>query len=108
MSKSKLIEMLSSATAQQMNKRMAAAYLCHLLITRKDGFYGSGVLSSLPDGWRLSDTMLATAIALLDAEGWVICNEQKVVGRGRPRKIYTIAPGAEEQVKESANYWGSS
>jgi len=107
---SKLIQMLEvhADRPRQMTLEDAVAYLCHLLITRGEGFYGSAILSSPPDGWKLSDTMLSSTLSVLDDEGWVDCHEQKVEGRGRPRKIYTIAPGAETEVQEAAKYWGSS
>ena len=55
--------------------------------------------------YRLSDTVLYNALKFLESEKVIIGSWQKVIGRGRPRRMYQISPQWQTQANELARLW---
>ncbi len=55
--------------------------------------------------YRLSDTVLYDALKFLESEKAIIGYWQKVIGRGRPRRMYQISPQWQAQANELARLW---
>jgi DNA-binding PadR family transcriptional regulator len=85
--------------------------VCYILAVLTDGdSYGTELISRLEkdsETFRLSDTVLYSAVKFLEGSGMISGYWKKVEGRGRPRRMYKIHPDWEAKAREFASFWNS-
>ena len=90
------------------NKELAVCYVLSMLL--KQDSYGTELIQKLsetyPD-YRLSDTVLYSALKFLEDQKTIDGYWKKVEGRGRPRRMYRLNPDWRMQVEELAEMWRS-
>jgi DNA-binding PadR family transcriptional regulator len=89
-----------------LNQELAVCYILDVLI--EGDSYGTELIARLEresSTYRLSDTVLYSAIKFLEASGTIIGYWQKVQGRGRPRRMYQIEAEWIAQARELAYFW---
>lgn len=89
-----------------LNKELAVCYILNVLL-RHDS-YGTELIQLLEQEYptyRLSDTVLYSALRFLEEQSAVLGYWKKVEGRGRPRRMYQIRPEWEDKAKELASLW---
>jgi DNA-binding PadR family transcriptional regulator len=89
-----------------LNKELAVCYVLAVL-TRADS-YGTELIQLLESqypSYRLSDTVLYSALKFLEEEEIITGYWKKVEGRGRPRRMYQIQPEAVSRSQELARLW---
>jgi DNA-binding PadR family transcriptional regulator len=89
-----------------LNQELAVCYILDILL--QDDSYGTELIARLEhesSTYRLSDTVLYSAIKFLEANGTIVGYWKKVEGRGRPRRMYQIAPDWTAKAKELAHFW---
>lgn len=70
--------------------------------------YGTELIQRLENEYplyRLSDTVLYSAIKFLEDEKAIIGYWKKVEGRGRPRRMYQLSPEWQAQAENLARLW---
>jgi DNA-binding PadR family transcriptional regulator len=92
----------------QLVKEVAVCYVLAMLL-EKGSLYGTALVQWLEMNYpkyRLSDTVLYTALKFLEEEQAVIegC-WQKAEGRGRPRRMYTIKAEKIELAQQFGQLW---
>jgi DNA-binding PadR family transcriptional regulator len=89
-----------------LNKELAVCYVLSVLL-RGDS-YGTELIQLLERDYplyRLSDTVLYSALKFLEDEQMVTGYWKKVEGRGRPRRMYQIRPEMMQQSQALAQLW---
>ena len=89
-----------------LSKEQAVCYVLSILL-RGDS-YGTELiylLESEHPAYRLSDTVLYTALKFLEEAGTIAGYWKKVEGRGRPRRMYQINEEARSQAIELSHLW---
>jgi DNA-binding PadR family transcriptional regulator len=89
-----------------LNKELAVCYVLAVLL-RGDS-YGTELIQLLEHDhplYRLSDTVLYSALKFLEDEQMVTGYWKKVEGRGRPRRMYQIREEMMERAHELAQLW---
>jgi DNA-binding PadR family transcriptional regulator len=89
-----------------LNKELAVCYVLTVLL-RGDS-YGTELIKLLEtehSTYRLSDTVLYSALKFLEDEGIIQGYWKKVEGRGRPRRMYHIKPDMAPKAKELSKLW---
>lgn len=89
-----------------LNKELAVCYVLAVL-TRGDS-YGTELIQLLETeypSYRLSDTVLYSALKFLEEEGIITGYWKKVEGRGRPRRMYQIQADAVKKAQELSHLW---
>jgi DNA-binding PadR family transcriptional regulator len=89
-----------------LNKELAVCYVLAVLL-RQDS-YGTELINLLEQdysNYRLSDTVLYSALKFLEDESVITGYWKKVEGRGRPRRMYQICPDWQIQAEELAKLW---
>jgi DNA-binding PadR family transcriptional regulator len=89
-----------------LNQEMAVCYV--LAILHDSDSYGTEFIQQLEmkhAPHRLSDTVLYGALKFLEKESIIQGYWQKVVGRGRPRRMYRIDDSARAQANELGQLW---
>ncbi|MBW4648490.1 MAG: PadR family transcriptional regulator [Kastovskya adunca ATA6-11-RM4] len=89
-----------------LNKEVAVCYIIFILLQRES--YGTELIEQLEQdypSYRLSDTVLYSALKFLEDEGIIVGYWKKVEGRGRPRRMYQISPEWQPQAQELAEFW---
>lgn len=89
-----------------LNKELAVCYVLAIL-TRGDS-YGTELIQLLETeypSYRLSDTVLYSALKFLEEEGIITGYWKKVEGRGRPRRMYQIQADANKKAQELSALW---
>ncbi|NJR18397.1 MAG: CHAT domain-containing protein [Calothrix sp. CSU_2_0] len=83
--------------------------VCYILFVLLQGeSYGTELIQRLEaeyPSYRLSDTVLYSAIKFLEDEGALAGYWKKLEGRGRPRRMYQILPEWEEHSQDLARLW---
>lgn len=88
-------------------KEVAVCYILCVLIEKGDS-YGTALLKDIRANhppFRISDTVLYAALNFLIDEQMLSGYWQNEAGRGRPRRMYQIAEGKEEDAKKLAQLW---
>lgn len=70
--------------------------------------YGSGLLNDLEETYskyKLSDTVLYQALQTLIDWGWITSHQQNVVGRGRPRRMFSLDSSVRSEAETLAKFW---
>ncbi|NJR67411.1 MAG: helix-turn-helix transcriptional regulator [Synechococcales cyanobacterium CRU_2_2] len=91
-----------------LNKELAVCYVLSVLL-RHDS-YGTELIQLLETEYptyRLSDTVLYSALKFLEAEGVIAGYWKKVEGRGRPRRMYQIDGSWRDRSEELSQLWHS-
>lgn len=91
---------------RHLNQELAVCYILSTLLQKKS--FGSEMILLLERDYptyRLSDTVLYTALTFLEDETLIESHREKVVGRGRPRRMFQIIPSAYSRAKELAALW---
>ena len=89
-----------------LSSEQAVGYILSVLLQRES--YGTELIQRLESEYphyRLSDTVLYDALKFLESEKAIIGSWQKVIGRGRPRRMYQISPQWQAQATELARLW---
>ncbi|MDJ0704797.1 MAG: PadR family transcriptional regulator [Leptolyngbyaceae cyanobacterium MO_188.B28] len=89
-----------------LNKELAVCYVLAVLIDRDS--YGTELIQLLgreyPD-YRLSDTVLYSALKFLEDQSAIEGYWKKVEGRGRPRRMYRLYPEYQLKARELGDLW---
>lgn len=89
-----------------LNKELAVCYV--LTVLMRGDSYGTKLIHMLEtehSTYRLSDTVLYSALKFLEDEGMIEGYWKKVEGRGRPRRMYHILPEMAQKTKELSKLW---
>ncbi|NJP10229.1 MAG: helix-turn-helix transcriptional regulator [Leptolyngbyaceae cyanobacterium RU_5_1] len=89
-----------------LNKELAVCYVLAVL-TRGDS-YGTELIQLLETeypAYRLSDTVLYSALKFLEEEGIITGYWKKVEGRGRPRRMYQIQAETAQRAQDLSRLW---
>lgn len=89
-----------------LNKELAVCYVLNVLL-HKDS-YGTELIQHLEEeypSYRLSDTVLYSALKFLEDASAISGYWKKVEGRGRPRRMYQIHDNWSDKAREFASLW---
>ena len=89
-----------------LNKELAVCYVLCVLI-RHDS-YGTELIHAIEQdypNYRLSDTVLYSALKFLENQAAIMGYWKKVEGRGRPRRMYRLRPDWQMQARELSELW---
>ena len=89
-----------------LNKEVAVCYILSVFLHRDS--YGTELIGQLERDYpiyRLSDTVLYSALKFLEDQGTIIGYWKKVEGRGRPRRMYQITPQWRSKAEDLARLW---
>ncbi|GAC1471391.1 MAG: PadR family transcriptional regulator [Chamaesiphon sp.] len=89
-----------------LNKELAVCYVFAILLEGES--YGTELIGRLEREsltYRLSDTVLYSALKFLEDAGAISGYWKKVEGRGRPRRMYQIRSTWRKQAQELASFW---
>lgn len=89
-----------------LNKELTVCYVLSILL--QEDSYGTELIQKLEaeyPTYRLSDTVLYSALKFLEDEGAIEGYWKKVEGRGRPRRMYLVCPKWRDEAMELARLW---
>lgn len=90
-----------------LSKEVAVCYVLYVLSKYGDS-YGTELIHLIETEYplyRLSDTVLYSALKFLEDEDVIGGYWKKVEGRGRPRRMYQIRADSMKQARELAQLW---
>jgi DNA-binding PadR family transcriptional regulator len=90
-----------------LSKEVAVCYVLSILLERGDS-YGTALIQCLETDhglYRLSDTVLYSALKFLEDETVIEGYWQRVEGRGRPRRMYQVVAEQLELANHLASLW---
>jgi DNA-binding PadR family transcriptional regulator len=90
-----------------LSKEVAVCYVLSILLERGDS-YGTALIHFLETDhglYRLSDTVLYSALKFLEDETVIEGYWQRVEGRGRPRRMYQVVAEKLELANQLASLW---
>jgi DNA-binding PadR family transcriptional regulator len=90
-----------------LNKEVAVCYVLWVLSKYGDS-YGTELIHLLETEYplyRLSDTVLYSALKFLEDEEVISGYWKKVEGRGRPRRMYQICTASRDRAHDLAQLW---
>ncbi|MGB8702975.1 MAG: PadR family transcriptional regulator [Thermosynechococcaceae cyanobacterium] len=90
-----------------LGKELAVCYVLSVLVETGDS-YGTALIEYIEANYsiyRLSDTVLYTALKFLEDENVIDGYWQRVEGRGRPRRMYQIQTGKLELARQLGQLW---
>jgi DNA-binding PadR family transcriptional regulator len=90
-----------------LSKEVAVCYVLSILLERGDS-YGTALIQYLETDhelYRLSDTVLYSALKFLEDETVIEGYWQRVEGRGRPRRMYQVVAEQLELANQLASLW---
>ena len=89
-----------------LSQELAVCYVLSVLLRGES--YGTELIQRLESEYplyRLSDTVLYSALKFLEDEKAITGYWKKVEGRGRPRRMYQISPQWLAQAEDLARLW---
>jgi len=89
-----------------LNKELAVCYV--LAVLSRGDSYGTELIQLLETeypSYRLSDTVLYSALKFLEDEQIIEGYWKKVEGRGRPRRMYQIRSEVQQQAQDLTQLW---
>lgn len=89
-----------------LSQELAVCYVLSILLRGES--YGTELIERLESDYplyRLSDTVLYSALKFLEDKKAIASNWRKVQGRGRPRRMYQLSPEWQEQAQTLALLW---
>jgi DNA-binding PadR family transcriptional regulator len=87
-------------------QELAVCYIMHLLLQSES--YGTELIQRLETEYptyRLSDTVLYSAIKFLEDQKAITGYWKKLEGRGRPRRMYQVSPEWQFKAQDLARLW---
>ncbi|NCJ08519.1 PadR family transcriptional regulator [Synechococcales cyanobacterium C] len=90
-----------------LSKEVAVCYILSTLLVQ-GASYGTALIQRVELDYplyRLSDTVLYSALKFLEDEEVIEGYWQKVEGRGRPRRMYQVTEEKLEQAKNLSHLW---
>ncbi len=87
-------------------QELAVCYILYILLQGES--YGTELIQRLETEYptyRLSDTVLYSAIKFLEDERAITGYWKKLEGRGRPRRMYQVSPEWQSQSQDLAVLW---
>jgi DNA-binding PadR family transcriptional regulator len=87
-------------------QELAVCYILYVLLQGES--YGTELIQRLETEYptyRLSDTVLYSAIKFLEDERAITGYWKKLEGRGRPRRMYQVSPEWQSQSQDLASLW---
>ncbi len=90
-----------------LSKEVAVCYILSVLLKYGDS-YGTALIQRIEEDsslYRLSDTVLYSALKFLEDEKVVEGYWQKVEGRGRPRRMYQIRANKLDLAQQLDSLW---
>lgn len=101
----KIHEYFSSPQPTFLNCEQAVCYILDTLINKDS--YGTELINSLgaTANYRISDTVLYDALTFLTEAGFIESYQQKVDGRGRPRRMFRLLESQRSEAERLAKYW---
>lgn len=101
-----ICEFFRSPPPVYLGKEQAVCYVFSVLL---DGdSYGTELMNQLEEKfptYRLSDTVLYSALSFLEKEAIAIAYWKKTEGRGRPRRMWSLAEQWREEAQALADFW---
>jgi DNA-binding PadR family transcriptional regulator len=91
-----------------LNKELAVCYV--LSVLQQHDSYGTELINLLETeypSYRLSDTVLYSALKFLEDSEAVTGYWKKVTGRGRPRRMYQLTSDWREKAAELSDLWNN-
>jgi DNA-binding PadR family transcriptional regulator len=91
------------------SKEVAVCYILAVLLEHGDS-YGTALIHRIEQDsslYRLSDTVLYSALKFLEDEKVIDGYWQKVEGRGRPRRMYQVRNSKIDFARQLGNLWES-
>jgi DNA-binding PadR family transcriptional regulator len=91
------------------SKEVAVCYILAVLLEHGDS-YGTALIQRIEEDsslYRLSDTVLYSALKFLEDEKVIDGYWQKVEGRGRPRRMYQVRNSKIDFARQLGNLWES-
>lgn len=89
-----------------LSQELAVCYVLSVLLRGES--YGTELIQRLESEYpfyRLSDTVLYSALNFLEDEKAIAGYWKKVEGRGRPRRMYRVSPEWQDQAEQLARFW---
>ncbi len=89
-----------------LNKELAVCYV--LAVLSRGDSYGTELIQLLErehPAYRLSDTVLYSALRFLEEEDMITGYWKKVEGRGRPRRMYQIKAETSAKARDLTQLW---
>lgn len=89
-----------------LNKELAVCYVLDVLL-QKDS-YGTELIQLLENeypAYRLSDTVLYSALKFLEDAAAITGYWKKIEGRGRPRRMYQVNPDWRQKAQDLSRLW---
>jgi DNA-binding PadR family transcriptional regulator len=90
-----------------LTKEVAVCYIVSILLEHGES-YGTALIHRIEQDYslyRLSDTVLYSALKFLEDEKVVDGYWQKVEGRGRPRRIYQVRASKADLARQLSRLW---
>ena len=87
-------------------QELAVCYILHILLESES--YGTELIQKLENEYptyRLSDTVLYSAIKFLEDQKAITGYWKKLEGRGRPRRMYQVSPEWLSLAQDLARLW---
>ncbi|HEY9799869.1 MAG TPA: PadR family transcriptional regulator [Leptolyngbyaceae cyanobacterium] len=87
-------------------QEVAICYILYVLLQGES--YGTELIQQIETEhptYRLSDTVLYSAIKFLEDNKAITGYWKKLEGRGRPRRMYQVSPEWQQQAQELAQLW---
>ncbi|QDZ38510.1 PadR family transcriptional regulator [Euhalothece natronophila Z-M001] len=90
-----------------LNRELAVCYILDIILQQEES-YGTELITQLTENfpqYRLSDTVLYSALNFLEHTGVIQGYWRKRKGRGRPRKMYKVVGEQKAQAEDLAKLW---
>lgn len=91
-----------------LTQELAVCYVLSVLL--KGNSYGTELIQQIEQdypAYRLSDTVLYSALKFLEDEQFVTSYQQKADGRGRPRRMYQLSDNSRQRAEELVHLFKS-
>jgi len=101
-----LYQFLVTPPATFIGQELAVCYVLSVLLEGES--YGTELIQRLESeypNYRLSDTVLYNALKFLESEKAIASHWEKVLGRGRPRRMYRLNSPWLMHAKKLAGFW---
>ena len=99
-------EFFQSPPPVYLGKEQAVCYIFSVLLHGDS--YGTELMNQLEEKfptYRLSDTVLYSALSFLEKEAIAIAYWKKTEGRGRPRRMWRLDEQWREEAQALADFW---
>jgi DNA-binding PadR family transcriptional regulator len=101
-----LYQVIESPPPTYLSQALAVCYVLSVLLQRES--YGVELIQRLEiehPHYRLSDTILYSALKFLKSEKAITDYWYKAPGRGRPRRMFRVNPFWQDNAKAFAYFW---